>query len=49
VMESFKCGSMLIIYQDFVIICRRGRNSISVMIPNVILNNIKIYVKKYIQ
>jgi hypothetical protein len=40
-------GSILLIY-DLLILCRKGKNSISVMIPDIMLNNIKIYFKNYI-
>jgi hypothetical protein len=45
---NFKVGSLIIIYDAVVFLCRRGNKNISIMIPEVQLNNLKIYVEKYL-
>jgi len=42
-------GSLIIIYDSIVLVCRKGKNNLSVMIPQIQLNNISSYVDKYIK
>jgi hypothetical protein len=44
---NFKKGSVILIYDNFVILIRRGKNNLNVMIPEQKLNNILLYLKKF--
>ncbi len=42
-----KLGSIILIYDNFVILVRRGKNNLNVMIPEQKLNNILLYLNKF--
>lgn len=44
---EFKLGSIIIIFDSFVINARKGKNNLNVMIPENKLQNIVIYLNKY--
>jgi multisite-specific tRNA:(cytosine-C5)-methyltransferase len=46
--NEFQMGSLLLIYESVVLTCRKGNNNLSVMIPDIQLNNLSEYVLKYL-
>lgn len=44
---SFNFGSIIIIFDSFVINARKGKNNLNVMIPENKLNNLVVYLNKY--
>jgi len=44
---NFKLGTVIIIFDSFVINARRGQNNLNVMIPENKLSNILVYLNKY--
>ncbi len=45
---SFQKGSLLLIYDNIVLLCRKGNNNLSLMIPNIQLQNLSFYLNKYL-
>ncbi len=46
--NEFKMGSILLIYESIVLTCRKGNNNLSIMIPDIQLDNLSEYVIKYL-
>lgn len=46
--EQYKIGSILIIFDDFVISARKGKNNLNLMIPENKLGNIIYFLNKYL-
>lgn len=46
--ESFQKGSLLLIYDNIVLLCRKGNNNLSLMIPDIQLQNLSFYLNKYL-
>ena len=45
---KFLMGSLLIIFESLVLTCRKGNNNLSIMIPDIQLNNLTEYAIKYL-
>ncbi len=44
---EYKIGTVIIIFDSFVINARRGKNNLNIMIPENKLNNIIVYLNKF--
>jgi hypothetical protein len=46
---NFNFGSLLLIYESLILLCRKGNNNLSIMIPDIQLNNLSKYAFKYVK